>query len=115
MTYNNKAPAPRITKASDKAPTRTKLGEIRSPNVWCMVEGEYTQDWEPRSEKVWQTGLLKDETGQCKVTVFAGQTTQKLEVGKRYRLWSVVTDEYPAGSGRFSVKVNKKTLIEEIE
>lgn len=110
-------PVPKITKPSEKAPTRTPIGEIKAKDVWCMVCGEYVQDWEPRSPKIFQTGLLKDESGQIKVTIFKndGETQHKMLEGTTYRLWSVVTDEYPAGSGKFSLKVNRKTIIEEID
>lgn len=105
-------------KPSQKEPTRTQIGTISRKDQWCMICGEYIEDWEPRSDKIFQTGLIQDETGKIKVTIFKkrdGGVQHKLLVGTTYKLWSVVTDEYPEGSGRFSVKVNAKTIIEEVE
>jgi hypothetical protein len=68
--------------------------------------------WEPRADAVAQVGLLGDETGTIKFTKWSKSDLPELEEGKSYALRNVVTDEY---QGRFSVKLNRTTTIEELD
>lgn len=68
--------------------------------------------WEPRSDSVGQVGLLGDETGTIKFTKWAKSDLPELEEDKVYRLGNVVTDEY---QGRYSVKLNRTTNVEELD
>ena len=68
--------------------------------------------WEPRSDAVAQVGLLGDESGTIKFTKWSKSDLPTLEEGAVYDLRNVVTDEY---EGRFSVKLNRTTTIEELD
>jgi replication factor A1 len=59
-----------------------------------------------------QVGLLGDESGRIKFTTWAKSDLPELAEGAVYRLGNVVTDEY---EGRYSVKLNRTTTIEELE
>jgi replication factor A1 len=61
---------------------------------------------------VGQVGLLGDETGTIKFTKWAKSDLPELTEGESYRLENVVTDEY---QGRYSVKLNRTTVIEELD
>ncbi|EMA44500.1 replication factor A [Halococcus saccharolyticus DSM 5350] len=85
---------------------------IATPEEWVDLTVKVLQLWEPRSESIAQVGLLGDETGTVKFTAWATSDLPELEEGSVYRLENVVTDEY---EGRFSVKLNRTTTIEELD
>ncbi|PSQ46240.1 replication factor A [Halobacteriales archaeon SW_12_67_38] len=85
---------------------------IAAPEEWVDLTVKVLQLWEPRSESIAQVGLLGDETSTIKFTSWATSELPELEEGSVYRLENVVTDEY---EGRFSVKLNRTTTIEELD
>ena len=88
------------------------IGEIDAPEEWIDLTAKVTQLWDPRSESVGQVGLLGDPTGTIKFTKWAKSDLPELEEGGVYRLSNLVTDEW---EGRFSVKLNRTTNIEELD
>lgn len=89
----------------------TPIAEIDSPEEWLTIEATVVELWEPRSDAVAQVGLLGDPTGTVKFTKWAKSDLPTLQADTSYRLENVVTDEY---QGRFSVKLNRTTNIEEL-
>jgi replication factor A1 len=89
-----------------------EIAEIDAPEEWVDLTAKVTQLWEPRSESVAQVGLLGDPSGTIKFTKWATSDLSELEEGSVYRLENLVTDEY---EGRFSVKLNRTTSIEEVD
>jgi replication factor A1 len=85
---------------------------IAAAEEWVDLTVEVLQLWEPRSESIAQVGLLGDETSTIKFTAWATSDLPELEEGAVYQLENVVTDEY---EGRFSVKLNRTTTIEELD
>jgi replication factor A1 len=85
---------------------------IDTPEQWVDLTVEVLQLWEPRSDSIAQVGLLGDETGTVKFTAWATSDLPELDEGSAYRLENLVTDEY---EGRFSVKLNRTTTIEEVD
>ena len=88
------------------------IESIELPEQWVDLTVEVLQLWEPMSESVAQVGLLGDETGTIKFTAWATSDLPELDEGGVYRLENLVTDEY---EGRFSVKLNRTTGIEELD
>ena len=88
------------------------LGEIDKPEQWVDVTAKVIELWEPRSDAVGQVGLLGDESGTIKFTKWAKSDLPDLHEDRVYRLGNVVTDEY---QGRYSVKLNRTTTIEEVD
>ncbi|EMA40596.1 replication factor A [Halococcus hamelinensis 100A6] len=88
------------------------ITEVDAPEEWIDLTAKVTQLWEPRSESVGQVGLLGDPTGTIKFTKWAKSDLPELDEGGVYRLSNLVTDEY---EGRFSVKLNRTTDIEELD
>ncbi len=88
------------------------LASVDEPEQWIDVTAKVVELWDPRSDAVGQVGLLGDESGQIKFTKWAKSDLPELEEGKVYRLGNVVTDEY---EGRYSVKLNRTTTIEELD
>ncbi len=89
-----------------------EIAEIDAPEEWVDLTAKVTQLWEPRSESVAQVGLLGDPSGTIKFTKWATSDLPELDEGSVYRLTNLVTDEY---EGRFSVKLNRTTGIEEVD
>ncbi|ELZ09494.1 OB-fold tRNA/helicase-type nucleic acid binding-protein [Halovivax asiaticus JCM 14624] len=89
-----------------------ELAEIDEPEQWVDVTVKVIELWDPRSDSVAQVGLLGDPSGTIKFTKWAKSELPTLDEGGVYRLENVVTDEY---QGRYSVKLNKTTVIEELD
>jgi replication factor A1 len=87
-----------------------QAAEVDAPEEWIDMTAKVVDLWDARSDAVAQVGLLGDETGTIKFTKWSKSDLQTLEEGKVYDLRNVVTDEY---EGRFSVKLNRTTTIEE--
>jgi replication factor A1 len=85
---------------------------IDAPDEWIDLTAKVVDLWEPRSDAISQVGLLGDETGTIKFTAWAKSDLPALEEGAVYQLDNVVTDEY---QGRYSVKLNRTTIIEELD
>jgi replication factor A1 len=90
---------------------KVKIAEISQPGKWVDLEVKVLDLWEPGSEAIAQTGLIGDGTGAVKFVKWAKAELSALEVGKSYRLRRAVTDEF---QGRFSVKLNRTSIIEEL-
>ncbi|WP_423743643.1 replication factor A (plasmid) [Haladaptatus sp. SPP-AMP-3] len=86
--------------------------DIETDEEWVNLTAKVVDLWEPRSDAVGQVGLLGDETGTIKFTKWAKSDLPELEEGTVYSLGNVVTDEY---QGRYSVKLNRTTTIEELD
>ena len=88
------------------------VADIDSPEEWLDMTVKVVDLWEPNADSIAQVGLLGDETGTVKFTKWAKSELAELDEGAVYRLEGVVTDEY---QGRFSVKLNSATAIEELD
>ena len=89
-----------------------QVADIDTPEQWVDVTAKVVDLWETRSDAVAQVGLLGDESGTVKFTKWSKSDLPKLEEGEVYRLQNVVTDEY---QGRYSVKLNRTTTIQELD
>jgi ssDNA-binding replication factor A large subunit len=89
-----------------------QLAEIDTDEEWVDVRVKVIDLWEPNSDAIAQVGLLGDESGQIKFVSFTTSDLPLLEEGSVYRLGNVVTDEY---EGRYSVKLNRTTSIDQLD
>ncbi|MFB6164307.1 MAG: replication factor A, partial [Haloarculaceae archaeon] len=87
---------------------RKQINQVDAPEEWIDLTAKVIELWEPTSDAVAQVGLLGDPTGTIKFTKWSKSDLQELEEGAVYDLRNVVTDEY---QGRFSVKLNRTTVI----
>ena len=88
------------------------LAAVDAPEQWLDVTAKVVALWDPRSDAIAQVGLLGDDTGTIKFTKWATSDLPELKEEQVYRLGNVVTDEY---QGRYSVKLNRTTTIEEVD
>ncbi|PSQ05363.1 replication factor A [Halobacteriales archaeon QS_5_68_33] len=89
---------------------QVQVADVDAPEEWVDITAKVIELWDPRSDAVAQVGLLGDETGTIKFTKWSKSDLPGLDEGGVYHLRNVVTDEY---QGRFSVKLNRTTVIEE--
>ncbi|MCR3882755.1 replication protein A [Methanotrichaceae archaeon M04Ac] len=99
------------TSFSARKSERLKVGEISGPGRWIDLEVKVVELWEPSSSAISQTGLVGDDTGTIKFVKWTKSDLPELEPGKSYHFKNVVTDEF---QGRFSVKLNRTSGIEEL-
>ncbi|RRJ31149.1 replication factor A [Halocatena pleomorpha] len=97
---------------SDGSNDLTPVAEIDTDEEWIDVRAKVVELWEPRNDAIAQVGLLGDESGRIKFVSFATSDLPLLEEEAVYQLGNVVTDEY---NGRFSVKLNRTTSIEQLD
>ncbi len=97
---------------SGGANASVELADVDEPDQWIDVTAKVVELWEPRSDSIDQVGLLGDASGTLKFTKWAKSDLPTLEEGQVYRFGNVVTDEY---EGRYSVKLNRTTTIEELD
>ncbi|QDX40355.1 replication factor A [Salarchaeum sp. JOR-1] len=89
-----------------------QVEDVDEAEQWVDITAKVVDLWEPRSDSVGQVGLLGDPTGTIKFTKWAKSDLPELDEDTVYRFGNVVTDEY---QGRFSVKLNRTTTIEELD
>lgn len=93
-----------------KAPLTT-IDLIKADNEWSSIRAKVVQIWENRSDSVAKTGLIGDETGVIKFTIFAKNTDiipEDFAEGKSYHFENLVSSIW---QGQVSVKANKTTTI----
>ncbi len=94
--------------------TRTvKIEELKSEDEWVTLKAKVVQLWDNEHESVSQVGLIGDETGIVKLTVWKNaQIPLLLEEGKSYLFKNVVTNRY---LDRIQLAATPNTEIEEIK
>jgi replication factor A1 len=110
-TYLDEAGMERDELAGGGGNEEVDIADVDAPEEWVDVTAKVVDLWDATADAVAQVGLLGDETGTIKFTKWSKSDLPELEEGKVYSLRNVVTDEY---QGRFSVKLNRTTTIEEL-
>ncbi len=93
-----------------KAPV-VKIEQIKADNEWLSLKAKIVQLWDNRSDKVAMTGLIGDETGVIKFTVFAknaGIIPGGFAEGSSYLFENMVSSVWQAQT---NVNANKTTTI----
>jgi replication factor A1 len=98
--------------AASKPVEELKVFNIDEPGRWIDLRVKVTQLWDSNSDAISQAGLIGDETGSIKFVKWSKAGLSDLVEGKSYLLKNVVTDEF---QGRFSVKLNRTSRIEELK
>jgi len=111
-TYLDDAGMERDDLAGAGGNEQKEIRDIDAPEEWIDLTAKVVDLWDATSDAVAQVGLLGDETGTIKFTKWSKSDLPALEEGAVYSLTNVVTDEY---QGRFSVKLNRTTTIEQLD
>jgi replication factor A1 len=89
-------------------PQVTPIKEL-SPGVGS-VRAKVVQEWEVTHERMFQSGLLADESGTIKFVIWREEGVERLEEGKVYNIFYAQVDEY---NGRLSLNLNTATCLAE--
>ncbi|MDV0443044.1 hypothetical protein [Methanorbis rubei] len=73
---------------------------------YASLRVKFVEEWESRSDRMLQTGLVGDETGRVKFVLWKDDTKEKLEPGRVYHVTNAKVDEY---NGRLSLVLNPAT------
>lgn len=73
---------------------------------YASVRVKFVEEWESRSDRMLQTGLVGDETGRIKFVVWKDGVREKLLPGHVYLIKNAKVDEY---NGRLSLGLNSAT------
>lgn len=93
-----------------KAPV-VKIEQIKADNEWLSLKAKIVQIWDNRSDKVARTGLIGDETGVIKITIFAKNKDiipDDFAEGNSYLFENLVSSVWQA---QVNVNANKTTTI----
>ena len=94
------------------AASSTRIADINQSEQWINLRAKIVQLWDSTSPAIDQVGLIGDETGTIKFVKWAKSNLPALVEGKSYSLENMTTDEW---EGRFSVKMNRTTRIQELD
>lgn len=91
--------------------TPVHVADVKTDNQWVILRVKVIQLWDNTSDKITQTGLIGDETGVIKFTMWDSSGLKPMEEGKCYEIKSAVTNLY---NERFQIKLNKATTITQL-
>ncbi len=74
--------------------TPVHISEIKEDGKWVSLRVKVIQLWDSTSDKITQSGLIGDETGVIKFTIWRTSGALPLEEGKSYEIKSAVTNLY---------------------
>jgi replication factor A1 len=94
------------------AASSMQISDINQSEQWVNLRAKVVQLWDSTSPAIDQVGLIGDETGTIKFVKWTKSNLPALVEGKSYSLENMTTDEW---EGRFSVKMNRTTRIQELE
>lgn len=82
-------------------PQILRVADLR-PGV-ASVRVKIVQEWEARHERILQTGLVGDESGTIRFTIWKEEGMERLEPDMVYNIFYATVDEY---QGRLSITLN---------
>ncbi len=91
------------------------VASIKEDNKWVTVKGRVLQLWDPRSDSISQTGLIGDDSGVIRFTIFAKSADKlgiTLEEGESYEFRNVVSSIW---QDQISLKANSSSEIVPLE
>ncbi|RLG29147.1 replication protein A [Methanosarcinales archaeon] len=94
------------------AASSMQISDINQSEQWVNLRAKVVQLWDSTSPAISQVGLIGDETGTIKFVKWTKSNLPELLEGKSYSLENMTTDEW---EGRFSVKMNRTTRIQELD
>lgn len=91
------------------------IASIKEDNKWVTVKGKVLQLWDPRSDSISQMGLIGDDSGVIRFTIFAKSADKlgiTLEEGESYEFRNVVSSIW---QDQISLKANSSSEIVPLE
>lgn len=87
-------------------PPMTPVAEL-SPGI-ATIRVKLVQEWETKSDRMLQTGLVGDETGVVKFVIWAGDGREKIAENTVYTFFYAVVEEF---NDRLSVNLTQSTAF----
>jgi replication factor A1 len=88
------------------------ISDVAEDGKWVTIRGKVVQLWDNSHESIAQVGLIGDETGTIKFTIWESSGASSVEENKSYLFRNVVVNEW---NGKFQLNVNKSSSIESID
>jgi replication factor A1 len=91
------------------------IASIKEDNNWVTIRGKVLQLWDPRSDSISQTGLIGDDSGVIRFTIFtksADKLDITLEEDESYEFRNVVSSSW---QDQISIKANSNSEIVSLE
>lgn len=77
---------------------------------YASVHVKFIEEWESRSDRMLQTGLVGDESDRMKFVLWKDDVAKPLELNKVYTIKNAKVDEY---NGRLSLSLNRAEITAE--
>jgi replication factor A1 len=91
------------------------IASVKEDNKWVTVRGKVLQLWEPKNDSISQTGLIGDDSGVIRFTIFAKSADKldiTLEEDESYEFRNVVSSIW---QDQISLKANSNSEIVPLE
>jgi replication factor A1 len=108
LQFNGGTTISPITEDRSLRPAIIPVNEIK-PGIVC-IRVKVVQEYESSSERIFQSGILGDESGTIRFVTWKDETAERLTPGAVYTIYYVSADEY---NGRPSLTLNGATCIPE--
>lgn len=95
-----------ITDDRSLRPAIIPVKEVK-PGIAC-IRIKVVQEYESSSERIFQSGILGDETATIRFVTWKDESAQRLAPGMVYTLYYVSADEF---NGRISLTINGATIL----
>ncbi|KPQ43829.1 MAG: replication factor A [Candidatus Methanoperedens nitroreducens] len=92
--------------------TPIHVADVKEDGKWVTLRVKVVQIWDNASNKITQTGLIGDETGLIKYTMWESANLQPMVEGRSYEIRNAVTNLYIE---KFQIKLNKNTAIVQLK
>lgn len=86
--------------------------EESGEDKWISVEVTFDEEWDANHDSIAQTGLVGDDTGRTKITVWENSDCDELEEGVSYRIENATTNLY---NGDVNISTTPNTTIEALD
>lgn len=100
------------SESKDRVNELRTVAELHQGGIWTDLKANIVQIFEKTHESIAFAGVLGDETGTMRFTIWKTSEIEHLEAGKSYLFKNAVTKEW---NGNFAVEINRAGKIEEID
>lgn len=101
-----------LTEIKDRVNELRTVAELHQGGIWTDLKANIVQIFEKTHESISYAGVLGDETGTMRFTIWKTAEVERLEAGKSYLFKNAVTKEW---NGNFTVEINRAGKIEEVD
>ncbi|MDY6930820.1 MAG: replication protein A [Halobacteriota archaeon] len=111
VKFNHNTRITKLNEDIDATGGAAKISDITAVGQWINLRAKVLQIWDSNHESISQVGLLGDDSGTVKFTIWASSGLPELIEGRSYELKNVISDIW---QDRINVKLNRNSSITEI-